>query len=378
MSKTPRTVGLISLALLTIASLPVAGQQPRPSSRSREALSGTYELEDTRGGNPRRAAETATRSLPPGQRDRAFQTLLARLEPPQTLSIDRNGWTVTIVSSRGPRSSFEADGQPLRERGQNGQTITTRAALDTNRLTVSTNGGSRGSDFVVTFEALNNGANLLVTRRLDDDDLARPVTIESYYRRTLSTPRWDLYRDAGYDQASDFAIVPDGTRLLATLDTPLSMRSSRHGENFTMTVRSPEEFQGARIDGVLSRGNGSQNDGRDLDMRFDFQTLRLRGRSSDFDAVLNTVRLSDGSLFRINSDDYRRESGVSDTTVRNGAIGATLGAIIGAIAGGGKGAAIGAIGGGAGGVILSQGHEQFDVRPGSDVTLTAFSRLRHR
>jgi hypothetical protein len=378
MSKTPRTVGLVSLALLTIACLPVSGQQPRPSSRSRGALSGTYELEDTRGGNPRRAAETATRSLPPGQRDRAFQTLLARLEPPQTLSIDRDGWTVTIVSSRGPRSSFEADGQPQRERGQNGQTITTRAALDTNRLTVSTNGGSRGSDFVVTFEALNNGANLLVTRRLDDDDLARPVTIESYYRRTLSTPRWDLYRDAGYDQASDFAIVPDGTRLLATLDTPLSMRSSRHGENFTMTVRSPEEFQGARIDGVLSRGNGSQNDGRDLDMRFDFQTLRLRGRSSDFDAVLNTVRLSDGSLFRVNSDDYRRESGVSDTTVRNGAIGATLGAIIGAIAGGGKGAAIGAIGGGAGGVILSQGHEQFDVRPGSDVTLTAFSRLRHR
>jgi hypothetical protein len=350
-------------------------------------MSGTYELESTRGGDPQRAAKTATQSLPPGQRDRAYQNLLGRLDPPQTLSIDCNGHTVTIASSLGPRSAFDADGRSVKERGPDGQMVTTHAELTSNRLTVSTSGGSRGSDFSVTFESMNNGADLRVTRRLDDDNLRQPVTIQSYYRRIATEPRWEVYasgprHDPGYDSrsgrgsAAGMVVVPDGTRLIATLDTPLSMRTSPHGQPFTMTVHSPSEFQGARIDGVVSRVGANQQNGNGTDMRFDFQTIEVRGRSAEFDADLNTIRLSDGTLLRVNDGSDVGDVNHGNSTVRNGAIGVAVGAIIGAIAGGGKGAAIGAVIGGAGGVIVSQGHEQLDLPRGAEVTLTAVTPYR--
>ncbi len=196
MKRTRQVVGWVTLALLTAGSLSLTAQRQRNQDSNFAPLSGTYKLESTRGGNPQRAAEAATRSLPPGQRDRAYQSLLSRLDPPQTLSIDRRGRTITIASSRGPRSVFDANGQTRRERGPNGRTVNTRTELNRNQLTVSTTGGGRGSDFSVTFQALNNGAGLLVTRRLDDDDLRQPVTIQSYYRRTDTAPRWDVYDSA--------------------------------------------------------------------------------------------------------------------------------------------------------------------------------------
>jgi hypothetical protein len=386
MRTTRYTVGLATLAVLTVGSLSLTAQRPTYQTQTYAPLSGTYELESTRGGNPQRAAEAATRSLPPGQRDRAYQNLLSRLEPPQTLSIGRSGRTITIASSRGPRSVFDADGQTRREGGPNGQMVNTRTDINGNQLTVSTSGGSRGSDFSVTFQALNNGAGLVVTRRLDADDLRQPVTIQSYYRRTANPPRWDVYESgSAYDRGNvgesaygpvEMMTVPNATRLVATLDTPLSMRSSRSGEPFTMTVRSPGEFQGARIDGVISRVNAYRDNGNSQDIRVDFQTMQLRGRSFDFDAYLDTVRLPDGTLLRVNGDGDVRDENRRDTTIQNGAIGAAIGAIIGSIAGGGKGAAVGALVGGTGGVILSQGHEQLDLQPGSEVTLTAVTRNR--
>jgi len=347
-------------------------------------MSGTYELEGTRGGNPRSAADTATRSLPPGQRDRAYQDLLARLDPPQFLAIDRTGRTITIASSRGPRVSFEADGQLRHERGAANRQTTTRADLVGDQLVVTTNGGGRGSDFSVTFESLDRGTSLRVIRRLDDDDLARPVTFESFYRRSETAPRWDVYvspvavpfdgrRD--YRQVPDAWVVPDGTRLVATLDGPINMRTQRNGDPFSMTVRGPVEFQGARITGIMSRVNASRQTNSGPDLRLDFQTIQLRNRSSDFAADLNTIRLQDGTFLRITPDGIRDDQH-SINAAQGGAIGAAMGAIIGVIAGGGKGAAVGAIVGGVGGVILSQGHEQLDLPPGSEVTLTVNARDR--
>ena len=231
---------------------------------------------------------------------------------------------------------------------------------------------------------MNNGNRLRVTRRMDDEELARPVTIQSDYRRTSTTPRWDLYASRrGNDPAQSAGrgsglpwIVPDGTRLQTTLDTPVSMRTSRNDEPFTMTVSSPAELRGARIDGVISRVSAHRDAENGRDMQFDFRTIELRGRSSEFDALLNTVRLSDGTLLRVDDDGNVQDENRGNTTIRNGAIGVAVGAIIGAVAGGGKGAAAGAVVGGAGGVILSQGREQLDLPRGTDVALTAVSRGR--
>ena len=395
MTKQSRTIVGVSLAVLACGGLTLHAQRssygtppPPPGSQ----MSGTYELETTRGDDPRRTAQAATRSLPPDLRDRAFESLFAKLDPPQVLSIDRRGQRITIASSRGPQSSFDADGRVLRERDDSGQNVTTRAAISGSKVTVSSS-GHRGSDYSVTFESLDAGQSLRVTRHLDDQHLSRMVTIQSYYRRAAPTPRWDVYgtgpgRGNGYGRGNDnrssggsswwsTMAVPEGTRMSATFDTPISMRTSRNGEQFTMTVRGPVDFQGARLTGVVTRV--ATNHGGGADLRIDFQTIELRGRSYEFDAYLNTVRLSDGRTLRLDADgDVRDVNHDGSRTVQNGSIGAAVGAIIGAMAGGGKGAVIGAAIGVTGGVILSQGHEQLELTRGTEVTLTAVSPYHGR
>lgn len=181
MKKTRRTLGLLGLVVLTAGSVSLAAQrgQPQRHGPASIAMSGTYELETTRGDDAQRAADLATRNLPQPQRDRAYQSLLRRLQPPTTLAIDRNGRTVTISSSSGPRATFDADGRTRNEPGPGGRVTVTRAGFIGDRLSVSTS-GNRSTDFLVTFEPLNNGDGLLVTRRLDSEDLRQPVTIQSY------------------------------------------------------------------------------------------------------------------------------------------------------------------------------------------------------
>ncbi len=384
MQKMRRTLGLLGLVALTAGSVGLSAQWG-PRQRNRQAyipMSGTYQLEMTRGDDVRRAADQATRRLPQPRRNRAYESLLRRLDPPTTLAIDRNGRTVTISSSSGPRATFDADGQSRREPGPAGrQMVITRAEFIGNRLSVSTS-GNRSTDFLVTFEPLNNGNGLLVTRRMDSEDLRGPVTVRSYYRRVASEPRWDVYpserRDAPPPQSRQFA-VGDGTRMVAVLDTSLGTRTSRSGEPFSMTVQGPAEYQGARIDGVVTRVT-PYGDGRNADMRVDFQTIRLRnGEMSDFDAVLDTVRTPGGATLRVDASGDVPDQNRTEETIRDGAIGAALGAVIGAIAGGGKGAAIGAGVGGAGGVIIAQNRDEaLDLPPGTEVTIlvTSWNRFR--
>lgn len=253
---------------------------------------------------------------------------------------------------------------------------TTRAEFIGDRLSVSTS-GNRNTDFLVTFEPLNNGNGLLVTRRLDSDDLRQPVTIQSYYRRVANQPRWDLYTpepSVAPRPGRGPSTVPDGTRIVAVLDTSLSTRTSRSGERFSMTVQGPPQYQGARIDGVIARIT-PYGQGRNADMRVDFDTIRLRdGRTAEFEAVLNTVRTPGGVTLRVDASGGVPDPNRTNATIQQGAIGAALGAIIGAFAGGGKGAAIGAVVGGAGGAILAQDREQYlDLPPGTQVTIIVTS-----
>lgn len=361
-----------AVLVIGATSVGVAADQRGRQAPPVAQLAGTYDLETTRGDNPQQAADAATRNVPPGQRDRIYRDLMARLQPPATLSIDRQGRTVTISSSNAPRVTFDADGRTRNEQ-MGRRTTATRADLSGDRLTVSSR-GNRNTDFMVTFEPLNRGDELLVTREMDSDDLRRPVTIRSYYRRVAGEPRWDLYgggnSGGGYRSggpARNF-IVPEGTRLSAVLDSPISARTSRDGERFTMTVTGPGEYRDARIDGIIERvTNGN---GRNQEMRVNFDRIRLRdGRSAEFEGVLNTVRLPNGQTPRVAADDAR--SNDTQKTVEGGAIGAAFGAIIGAIAGGGKGAAIGGVAGALGGAIIANNSNQaLDLPPGTEVTLT--------
>jgi hypothetical protein len=340
-------------------------------------LTGTYQLESSRGDDPGQAVEQATRTLPSNQRQGAYQRLMNRLNAPETIAIDRNENSVTMASSRGQRVTFEADGQVRTEQGSAGRTVNTRATLYGDQLVVTTT-GNRGNDFAVTFEPIDDGRNLRVTRRIYDDSLRQPLTVQSFYRKSSDEAQWNIYStNQGARSQTDSAavdFVASGTRLVATLDNALSTRNAHAEDRFTMTTRSPSQYEGAVIQGTVSSVNASGRLSGRADMALNFERIRMRdGRTYQFAGVIENVRTANGDTISVDNEGTVADNSQTDKTVQRGAIGAALGAIIGAISGGGKGAAIGAAigaGGGAGTVIV-QGRDQLDLPRGTELTITS-------
>jgi YMGG-like Gly-zipper len=341
-------------------------------------LTGTYRLDSSRGDDPSKAAEQAARTLPSNQRPGAYRRLMNRLNAPEAIAIDRNQNTVTMASSRGQRVTFEADGQVRTEQGYAGGTVNTRATLYGDQLVMTTT-GNRGHDFAVTFEPIDDGRNLRVTRRIHDDNLRQPVTVRSFYRKSSDEAHWDIYStnqetssrpDAA---AGDFG-MPDGTRLVATLDKALSTRNAHAEDRFTITTRSPSQYEGAVIEGTISSVNASGRVSGRADMALNFESIRMRnGRTYPFAGVIENVRTTNGATISVDNEGTVEDKSQTEKTVQRSAIGAALGAIIGAISGGGSGAAIGAAigaGGGAGTVIV-QGRDQLDLPRGTELTITS-------
>jgi hypothetical protein len=341
-------------------------------------LTGTYRLDSSRGDDPGKAAERAARTLPSNQRSVAYQRLMNRLNAPDTIAIDRNQNTVAMASSRGQRVTFEADGQVRTEQGDGGGTVNTRATLYGDQLVVTTT-GNRGRDFAVTFEPIDDGRSLRVTRRIHDDTLRQPVTVQSFYRKSSDEAHWDIYSpNEGTPSLPDAAAgdfgVPRGTRLVATLDTALTTRNAHAEDRFSLTTRSPSPYEEAIIEGTVSSVNASGRVSGRADMALNFESIRMRdGRTYPFAGVIENVRTANGETISVDTGGTLEEESRTEETIRRGAIGAAIGAIIGAITGGGQGAAIGAVigaGGGAGTVIV-EGRDQLDLPRGTELTITS-------
>ena len=354
------------------------GGYPGNNSGSRRDLTGTFRLNTSRGDDVRTAVDNATRNLSLAERQRVYDSLLRRLDPPQMLAIDRRGSSVTIVSSRAPQINFVADGRDQVETTQGGRQVRVRATLSGDTLTINRT-GERANDFTVTFDPTAGGRELLVTRTLYSDRISQPVVVRTYYDRTSDVAELNIYdtnREGSNvgDVATGAFVIPNGTQLVAVLNNDLSTQNVREGERFTMTVRSPGQFDGATIEGqVTSVSRGGRISGRS-EMTLDFDTIRLRdGRSYRFAGILESVRMPNGDIVRVDNEGAVRESDQTNKTVTRTAIGTAVGAIIGAIAGGGKGAAIGAvIGAGAGaGSVYVQGRNDLDLTAGTEVTIRA-------
>lgn len=340
-------------------------------------LTGTFRLNTSRGDDVRTAVNNATRNLSQAERQQVYDSLLRRLDPPQMLAIDRRGTSVTIASTRAPQINFVADGREQVEQTPQGRNVRVRASLSGDTLSI-TRTGERANDFTVTFDPSNDGRELLVTRTLYTDRLTQPVTVRTYYDRTSDVAQLNIYdtnrEDSGVGAVTGSFVVPDGTQLVAVLNNDLSTENIREGERFTMTVRSPGQYEGATIDGVVTNvDRGGRITGRS-EMTLDFDSIRLRdGRSYSFAGILEAVRTPSGEVVRVDNEGAVRESDQTSKTVTRTAIGTAVGAIIGAIAGGGKGAAIGAvIGAGAGaGSVYVQGRNDLELGVGTEVTLRA-------
>ena len=337
-------------------------------------LTGTYRLNVSQSGNARTAAEAATRSLPAAQRQRVLDSLMRRFDAPDQLAIQQQGNNVTIASSRAPQINFVADGREHVETTQRGRTVRVRATLTGDQLRIVRT-GERDQDFTVTFDPVSNN-RLIVTRQLYSDQLSQPVSVQSYYDRTSDVAQLDLYRDTDSlpdtgAVAGDF-IVPDGTQLVAELNSALSTEASQENDRFTMRVRSPGQYAGAVIEGHVSNVNRSGRITGRSEMTFNFDSIRMPdGRSYRYAGIVETVRTPGNETVRVDNEGSVRDSDQTNRTVTRTAIGTAVGAIIGAIAGGGKGAAIGAVigaGTGAGSVYI-QGREDLDLPVGTEVTV---------
>jgi len=346
---------------------------------SRRDLTGTFQLNSSRGDDTRRAIDDATRNLSQAERQRVYDSLLRRFDPPQMIAIDRQGNSVTIASTRAPQINFVADGREQVETTNGGRSVRVKASFSGDALTI-TRTGERSNDFTVTFDP-SGGRELLVTRTLYTDRLTQPVTVRTYYDRTSDTAQLNIYdtnREGNIgggtgDVATGTFVIPNGTEIVAVLNNDLSTQNVREGERFTMTVRSGQ-YDGATIEGsVVSVNRGGRVSGRS-DMTLDFDTIRLRdGRSYRFAGILESVRTPNGDVVRVDNEGAVRDSDQTNKTIQRTAIGTAVGAIIGAIAGGGKGAAIGAvIGAGAGaGSVYVQGPNDLDLTAGTELTVRA-------
>ena len=169
--------------------------------------------------------------------------------------------------------------------------------------------------------------------------------------------------------------MPDGTRFVALLDNALSTTNAREGDLYTMTTRSPSQYEGAVIQGVVSAVNESGRLTGRAGMSLSLRSIRLRnGGSYQFDGVIEDIRTPGGETVRVDREGtVDTDSSQTQKTVERGAIGAALGAVIGAIAGGGKGAAIGAVigAGGGAGTVMVEGRDRLDLERGTEVTITS-------
>ncbi|MEP7336675.1 MAG: hypothetical protein ABI977_02835 [Acidobacteriota bacterium] len=353
-------------------------------------LTGTYRLNPARSDNVQQAANRATRGLTGQDTDRVRASLLRRLDAPEQIALEQQGQHITIASSSAPQAEIDADGREQTETRPGGRTVRTVASLKGNGLSINST-GDRGSDFNVTFQPIDNGRSLQVTKTIYTERLTQPVVVRSLYTRASDVAQWNIYdsnRTApnNYDRYGGTAnnnasggrdnrfAIPNGTMLTATLNEDLTTRQTREGQRFTMTVRSPGEFNGAVIEGTVIKADRSGRVTGRSEMSLEFQRLQMKGRTYEFGGFIESVRTANGEEVKVNSEGTVKEDDSQTTrTVTRSGIGAALGAIIGGIAGGGSGAAIGAaVGAGAGaGTVLVQGRDDLDLARGTEFSIRA-------
>ncbi len=163
--------------------------------------------------------------------------------------------------------------------------------------------------------------------------------------------------------AGDVVVIPDDSVMIVEMLSDLSTEASQNGDSFQARVLGPMEYEGATIDGRVTRVKRPGKVKGTGELQLSFDQIRLPdNRSGQMRAqVIEVIDMGDNT----GVGDVDEEGGVkgkSTTSSDVKKVGAAtgIGAIIGAIAGGGKGAAIGAAIGGAvgtGGVLATRGKE---------------------
>lgn len=306
------------------------------------SLKGTYKIDLVRTSN----ADSQALSKVPNE-------WLLPLKTPAKMAIELKGKTITIESSVFPKFSFEADGREHQLVTREGRTIKSLAFMDGEQLTVKSS-----TDTNHTFEAVFSpeaSGKLKVIRRLYAGDREPDTVTEAVYHRVSDVAQFKVYSQASspwvaVDRGTPFK---EGDVIEAELNDPISSRSAKNGDRFTLTVRKPAEYDGAIVKGHVSRVR--RDSGRvQIILRFD-SILLANGKSYRFAGTIEQL-------------------GGSGALLAGGGPGA--GAIIGGTSGGARGAAIGAVIGGASssGAMLGRGGRDLELKKGTEITIRTHGR----
>jgi hypothetical protein len=156
--------------------------------------------------------------------------------------------------------------------------------------------------------------------------------------------------DRGYSRRTSGSLVlPESTEVNVRLEQSLSSRTARVEDRFEATVARPVYVDGrivvpdgSRVQGTVTVVERAQRPARGGRLNLSFDRLLLDdGTTVDLSARIVQVHEDFGS----------------GGTVKQGAIGAAIGGILGKVIGGTKGAIVGVLLGGAGGAITSSGDD---------------------
>jgi hypothetical protein len=355
-------------------------RQYSPASKFDSMISGTYRLNASQSDNVADIVGRATVGYMANQRDRASRNLERRLASPEMLAIEKRDKQVTIASSASPQVTFDADGVARTETNPNGRAIKVTANTYYDGVSLSYE-GERTNDFYVNFVPLSNG-QLKVVRRVYLENKNDTITVASVYDKVNNSAQWSMINNQttgsnnqnNNNRTSEDFVIQNNTRLSAVLSTPISTKASQNSDRFSMEVTSPSEFNGAIIEGRVTKAERSGQVSGRANLSLEFDTIRLsNGKTYRFAGIVDEVKLTTGEKVTVNNEGTVRDNNQTTKTVTRAGIGAALGALIGAIAGGGQGAAIGAVvGAGAGaGTVILQGRDDVELTQGTEFMITA-------
>lgn len=165
------------------------------------------------------------------------------------------------------------------------------------------------------------------------------------------------------------------------MDNSLSTDSSHSGDRFQARVIEPREYEGAIIDGRVTRVKRPGKVKGVAELQLAFDQIRLPdNRGTAFSAeVVEVIDMGNRDIGGVDPEGGVRGRDSTKDDVSKVAAATGIGAVIGAIFGGGKGAAIGAAAGGAAGtgrVLTKRGQDirldrgqQLRIRTSSDIRI---------
>ena len=225
-----------------------SGNDSGPAAGRTSELKGTYKLFQ--------ASTPISDALATEQVKRSTHWLLF-LQTPAEMAIDIDGKTVTIASSTFPEVAFLADGIERQEISDEGNAIRSLALVEGGQLTIKSR-----TTLAVGVETVflpQTDGELQVVSRFYSDVNKPPTITEALYHRTSYLAHFDVLsalRTAENAPGGDF-VFQEGRRVVGRLDETISMNSVKVGDEFSLTVYEPNEYEGAKVKGHISHVRGA-------------------------------------------------------------------------------------------------------------------------